>query len=147
MGKLLQKFMPTRRASEVSENFIADLDALVNEPVYFKVLGKVHKIEPISSETFLRFTNGYHKIMGLNDRKDLTPDDVIDAYYQIFNSVCKTITRKDVENMKQVQIGGVFQVIVDAVTGKIFSPEKKKDMVPLVRIEETAKNESNQSTP
>lgn len=119
------KFWPTRQKHKAE--LVADLDALVNDPVAFKVLGKEHIIEPISAVEFFKYTNAYAKLWNLTEGKTITleGDKLIDAYHELFSAVCKTITRKDIEAMSQAQIGALFQVISDTVTGRYHVDQKK----------------------
>jgi hypothetical protein len=111
--------------------FVADLDALIQKPLHFKLRGKICTINPISSLTFYKFSNNVGKAYELHKTKDLTRDDIIKFYFEMLSSVCDDITTEDVEEMNEAQITALIQLILDAVTGRIWGTEKKKTLIPL----------------
>ena len=117
---------PTRQA----ESLYADLDAIIAEPIYFKLHGKRHKIKPITTKEFLRVSNALSALWDMMDKKEITPIEVIDRYTELIQSVCDTVTRQDVENMEQQQAVGLMQLVMDSMTGKAHSPDynQKKKM-------------------
>ena len=127
---ILEKLMPARNASKQPKMF-ADLDALIAEPIYFKIHGKIFEIKPIKTDVFFKFSNKYVEFFGLEKMPNATTDDMVEKYYEMASSVCANITKKDVANMTPAQMGALFQIIIDTVTGRVFSDEKKKNLTPL----------------
>jgi hypothetical protein len=118
-----------RKKEEI--NVVSDLDAMIADPVPFRYLGRVHKIKPISVLEFYKYTNALANLMALKDRKDATSEDMLDAYFNLFKSVCDTITHKDIESMSTAQIAALFKLTVDSITGaaqatnEVANTEKK----------------------
>lgn len=97
---------------------VADLDQIIAQPVGFRFGGKTHQIVPISTKEFYALANATAQLWALKDAKEITPDQLIDRYYSLVASVCKTIKRRDIEGMTQAQVTALYALIMDAVTGK-----------------------------
>lgn len=118
------KFWPARQKHKAE--LIADLDALVSLPVSFILHGKEHVIKPVALEEFLKYTNAYAQLWNSQDEnKKLSNDQLIEIYENLFSSVCETITKEDIKKMTQAQVGALFQLISDTVTGKTHVDQKK----------------------
>lgn len=120
------KLWPTRSKHKVE--MVADLDSLLEETVSFKLHGKTHIIKPVELQEFLKFSNAYSSLFNFsaeNRVDDLSTEKLKSMYFDIFSSVCETITREDVSKMGQSQIGALYQLIVDKVTGKADVDKKK----------------------
>lgn len=131
------KFWPARQKH--TADLVADLDAMVSEAIAFKLHGKQHIVKPISLEEFLKYTNAYSQIWNSTDeKKKLTNEQFIEMYHQLFSSVCDTITVDDIKKMSQAQVGALFQLISDTVTGKAHVDQKKT----LLRAQTAAMNSS-----
>ncbi len=115
------------RESASGARVIADLDALIAEPVAFRFQGKTHLIKPISTAEFLKFLEASTKIGEVISNKESKPDDIVGAYYKIVSSVCDSFTLQEVKALTEAQAWALFRVIVETVKGKTYGdPEKKK---------------------
>jgi len=123
---------PARTQSvAASNNVVRDLDALLGEPIAFRLHGKVHEMKPLSTQDFLKYTGSMMELLNLKDKSNVTADELIDHYHEMIQAVCKTVERKDIEDMNQQQIGALFQLILDTVSGKSqvdAELEKKKTL-------------------
>lgn len=110
-------------------SIVSDLDALIAEPISFRLHGEIHSINPISTIELLRFTNAFARLKVLNETSGtLSVDDLIGAYTEVISSVCPSITRKHIESMTQSQIAALFQLVLDSVMGKAHvAPEQSDD--------------------
>lgn len=117
--------MPTRDENQL----IADLDALIEESVSFKLHGHYHEIRGISTIEFLKFSEKLAKLNLLrDDTKKITGQELIHSYYEVINSICSTITYEDIEKCTYAQIGALFQIIIDKTTGRL-TDDKKKSLI------------------
>lgn len=105
------------RSKQKEPLIVRDLDKLVAEPVSFKLHGKVHVMRPVTVQEFWAFTESMTHIQNLSQKNDVTSGDLVQAYAGIFQSVCPTITAKDVENMTQPQVGALLQFVIDTIKG------------------------------
>lgn len=105
---------------------VTDLDRLITEHTGFRWNGKVHVINPISTELFLKLTNEFDRIERLIKGGSNEPKLVLDAYAKLFSSVCDTISIHDVREMTYPQIGALFTLVVRCVTGRAQVEEQKK---------------------
>lgn len=115
--------------SPAPAKMVLDLDAVVTETLSFSLHGDTHYIAPISTLQFLRISNALVALDDLVKRDQVTSAQIIDAYAELFGSVCKTITRKHIMSMSQAQILRFRQLVMDTVSGKIYTEEtevKKK---------------------
>jgi hypothetical protein len=105
--------------TEMTAAIVSDLDALVAEPIAFKLHGKIFTINPISTLELLKFTNAFAKIQAINTKSEpITVAELVDAYLEVISSVCPEIERRDIEAMTQAQISALFQLVMDSVVGK-----------------------------
>jgi hypothetical protein len=120
----LFKLKPTReKFDEQQVSVVADIDAILTKPVAFRFNGKLHYIKPVSTREYLKVTEIFAKMdsMGANGAPDVS--SLVDVYSELFSSLCETISKKDVMEMTQSQIGALLQLVIEHVTGRI---EKKK---------------------
>jgi hypothetical protein len=124
------KIMPSRTSNALGKSkSVADLDAMLVEPVAFKVLNKEHVIAPLSVEQFFKVTAAWSELDTLRDTKEIPVEFVLDKYYEVISAAVSTITREDMNQMSIQQIGAILQLVVETVTGKIFA--EKKTMMPI----------------
>lgn len=131
------KFLPSRQKQKAKGQapvMVSDLDAMVSQPVSFKVLGKVHTIEPLTVQQFTQFAYAYTKIMALHEQEVVTPDELVEAYYNMVSSVCSTVTKEDISKMSQQQVAGLFQIMVDLQAGKLFGDDGQKKTLEKVSL-------------
>lgn len=105
---------------------ISDLDRLISEHTGFKWQGKVHVINPISTELFLKLTAEFDRLQGLLKQDDRDQKLVLDSYAKLFGAVCDTITIHDVREMTFAQIGALFALVMRCVTGQAQVEGQKK---------------------
>lgn len=127
-------FKPARTKVQDTD-IVSDLDALIEKPIAIKLLGKIHVIKPINTATFFQVTNALAKMDAMKNEPNYTKDQLIDSYTMIFSSVCDTIGKEEIECMTQAQVGALFKIVLDTITGKAHidaaaESEKKKTMSP-----------------
>ena len=129
------RFWPARTQAEGP---VADLDAIVADPVPFRFKGKIHILKPIELDNFLRFANAQAEIMRTTGDKEskISTEELAKRYHRVFSAVCDTITVKDVMSMEQVQIAALYQLVIDMVTGQVDMGDgkKKRQKIPLYDI-------------
>lgn len=119
------KMWPTR--SQASDGPVADLDAIVAEPVSFRFKGKIHTLKPFSLAEFLKFTNAQNDLLAsFKDDVSLTPQALADRYHKVISSVCSSISVDDIMSMEQVQVAALYQLVIDMVTGQVDQGDGKK---------------------
>jgi len=126
-------FLLQRGSAAGSEaKLVSDLDRMIAESIAFKLHGKVHRINPITVEEFYRFTKAFSIVSGMKP-DSLSPAETLTMYHEVISSVAPTVTKKDIEDMTQAQVGALLQLVIEAVTGKAYtevapahSDEKKK---------------------
>jgi len=141
------KLWPARTKNKETEP-VADLDAIVSEPVVFRYKGKLHKLNPIRLDEFLKFTNAQSLMMSaLNDDKALTPRELAKRYHSVIKSVCDTMTVDDILGMEQVQVAALYQLVIDMVTGQVKVGETQKKSRQKIPIYESVQPLSSPSAP
>lgn len=114
-----------KQKNKESRTVVADLDAMLVEPVAFTLHGKEHVIAPITTEQSFRIANNLVKYQDLMKKEGLTSDEVIDGYWEIVQVVAPSLTRKDIETATERQLGSLFSLIVRSYTGELFTEKKK----------------------
>lgn len=105
---------------------ISDVDAVVAKPVGFKLHGKTHRIEPITTQKFFEWSGSLASIYALKDKKDVTPDEIVDCYFNVIHSLCETVTREDIKKCEQAQLAALYGLIFDHCTGRAHTEEYQK---------------------
>lgn len=123
-----------KQKSGKSVDVIADLDAILVEPVAFKLHGIDHVIQPITVEQAFRLSNALVHFNDLMQKHGLTAEDIIVGYFDLVQIVAPSVTREDIEKADQRQLASLFSFIVRSFTGELFA-EKKKTLT------ETTKNQ------
>lgn len=120
---------PSRSQALENARLIADLDALVAEPVSFRFGGQTHLIKPIDAETAAKFELARWHMMQEFKKPDLTHDEIMGLTTAPLSMVCPSITVEDVKKMNRIQIAALFKLIVEQIVGPDFQAsegEKKK---------------------
>lgn len=144
------KFRPARGNHAKATEPVTDLDAIIAEPVSFRYQGKVHKLNPMRLDEFLRFTNAQARLMEYLqvEGKTLTPRQLAEQYHEVIGSVCSTLSVDDIMGMEQVQVAALYQLVIDLVTGQVKTPndpqKKSRQKIPLY---EYAQQSSSPSAP
>jgi hypothetical protein len=126
---------------------IADLDALIQAPIPFKCLGRIHYLKPVSTQVFFEVTNALARMSTMKDQAgDLGEDQLLDLYFGLFSAVCDSISRADLKRMSQAQCAALLQLVIDTITGKVHADieEKKKtgSHQEIVRLKEDTQPQS-----
>lgn len=99
---------------------VSDLDRMLTESIAFKLHGKVHRINPITVEEFYKFTKAFSLVGGLK-AEGISPAEAVTLYHEVISSVAPSVSRKDIEDMTQSQVGALLQLVIEAVTGKAYT--------------------------
>lgn len=119
---MFKKFMPARGDFEV----IADIDAVISKPIGFTLHGKDHRINPITTELFLIWSNALANLWNLKSKENVKEGETLDAYYTVINSLCPSITLEDIKKCEPSQVAAIYGIILDHATGRIRSEDEKK---------------------
>jgi len=126
----LSKSPQAELTAQPGVRLITDLDLLVTQPVGFKWKGKVHFIKPMSTAVYLGLLERLARMDAIYKQGSKDHRLVIRAYAELFSFVCETIRYKDVEEMTQAQIRGLFAEIMATVTGKAQAEIAEKKTLP-----------------
>lgn len=131
---LLHRLKPARQNNEDVEIF-ADLDAIVTKPRGFKLHGKIHVIDKMTTEDFINLGLAWTAFLKEQYKEKATKEDLINLFFNAVSCVCSTLTKEDIAKMNSWQFPGLYQTIIDiVVTGKppqvetINSFEKKNPL-------------------
>lgn len=121
--------MPTRDSFNEYVPVVVDLDRMISRTVAFRFMGRIHKINPMTQENFLKVVNGLARLDALRTRKDITLDDARKEYANLFTKCIDSISYDDVKMMTEAQISALLKQIIDCVTGTAHAdPEKKNSL-------------------
>jgi hypothetical protein len=129
---MIHKIMPTRGERDMS--MVVDLDDLVTRPVGFRFRGKLHRVEPVSAQTFMELSDALSEAGNLLDRAragDKLGEEAVYAAYQKFVSVlCPSFTVNLLRDMQLPQVHALINLIIKHATGQPMRleeiTEKKK---------------------
>jgi len=128
--------MPSRKKHAKETEIVADIDAIIAEPIHFRFRGKIHTLKPMVLKEFLKFASAQSQLNQYikEDAHKLNLETMAQAYFKVISSVCDSITIDDVIGAEQVQLAAIYQLILDMVTGQVDlgNPEKKsRKKIPL----------------
>ncbi len=121
----MRKLWPAR--TKHTEGPVADLDAIVADPVDFRFKGKRHRLKPFTLAEYLKFVSA--KVVletAISGTNPVTPRELADSYHRVIASVCDSITVEDIMQMEQVQVAALYQLVIDMVTGQVDTGDGKK---------------------
>lgn len=130
---MFENFKQRNKPAKTPE-VIADLDAILVEPVAFTLHGKNHTVAPISTEQSFRLANKLNEFQELMKKEGLNADTVISGYWELVQIAAPSLTRKDIEDATERQLSSLFSFIVRAYTGELFS-EKKKTVTEKISVQ------------
>jgi hypothetical protein len=107
---------------------VSDLDAMVANPIAFRLHGKVHHLNPVTVKEFFAYSNALLSIQTLQSKSDLSDEEIVDLYAKLIQSVCTSITKDDVKNLTHAQATALLNLIIEHITGRahVSEDEKKK---------------------
>ncbi|HCW05860.1 MAG TPA: hypothetical protein DGG95_00650 [Cytophagales bacterium] len=103
---------------------IADLDAMLVEPVSFQLHGKKHIIKPLETQQAFVLSNKFVQFQNNMTAKGLNPEEIMDGFYELIHAAVPTITRHDIEQAQSSQLTALFGFIVRSFTGELFAEKK-----------------------
>ena len=98
-----------------------DLDAVIEDSIYVVLHGKRLTVKPLELESFLKLANSYEQMHVRNVQGDVSKEELIRSYYDLFHILCDEITYEDVADMTQAQCAALMAIVIDKITGKINS--------------------------
>lgn len=114
------KLWPVRTESKPIK-IIADIDAIISEPVGFIFQGQTYEIHPVDTESFMRVANSLHEVQRiLQDRgqgKSIDEEEVYQAYLKFIQPLCPRIGLKELKAMKLPQIDALVNLIFKHIRG------------------------------
>lgn len=130
------RLFPARDNARVDDvEVFSDLDAMLTESISFRFCGRIHKIDPITTQKFAEFVDAQSRLDELSKTGKMTPTECIDACFKVIQSVIPSITLEDIEKAQQHQVVAIFEMIRKTITGEIYEEEKKKTLLPQYRRE------------
>lgn len=101
---------------------VSDLDAMIANPVAFRLHGKVHQMRPVTVKEFFAYANALVGLERLKSDEKLSDEQIVDLYCQLIQAVCDTVSKDDVKAMTHAQATALLQLVVDHITGKAHAP-------------------------
>ncbi|OPZ24619.1 MAG: hypothetical protein BWZ03_00094 [bacterium ADurb.BinA186] len=120
------RILDSRSKIDESVDVLTDLDALVDQPIYFRLQGRTYKIKPMNTEQCFIAWSQFSKLDALIKAKEVSMTDAIEVYADLFESVVEDFDRKIVRDMTQAQCGALLKLVFDSVSGKAQAEVKKK---------------------
>lgn len=122
---------------------VADLDKIATRQCVFTLHGKDHVITPPNLLNWLEIVEANAKLWNLKDQDVVTPEQLINDYFNLISKLCNTITKEDIKNCTQMQVSSLWQLVLDFMNG--FDQKKtllnmamasmtKKDILNLIQI-------------
>jgi len=127
---------------------VADLDAIIADPIPFRFKGKIHYIKPIELGEFMKFANAQVELSKSSEVDSLlTAEMLAKRYHKVVSSVCDSISLDDIMEMSQAQIAALYQLVVDAITGQVETGDVKKKRMRIPIYEYARQSSSKNAAP
>lgn len=123
---MFEKLMPTRSKSEPPIR-VADLDKISIRKSIFTLHGKDHVITPPDIQNWFLLIEANNELWALKDQDVVTPDELVEKYFNLMSKVCDSITKDDIRKATQMQIAGLWQLVLDMMNGS----DQKKSLVSI----------------
>lgn len=136
---MFDKFMPSRERKQESPVRVADLDKISTRKYIFTLHGVDHVISPPDLKSWLELVEFNNKLWELSSKEVVSPEEFIDAYYNLISRLCPTITREDIAKANQTQVSAMWQLVLDMMNGSA----QKKTLVNLAMQGMTKKDINN----
>lgn len=114
---LIQKLMPSR-SEHTPVKVIADLDALISQPIGFKYLGKDFIIDPMTTENFIQITKALHDMEVALKADGMDQDAIYLTYYNFIHALCKSITLSDIKKAALPQLHALMALLIKHIKGE-----------------------------
>jgi hypothetical protein len=115
------KLKPARTFSEPRIKIITDLDALVSNSIGVKLGGKVYRINPVDTETFMKLSANLSAIQKILDKREKGEEifdaEVYEVYTDFIQSVCPDITLSVLKSCTLAQINALVVTITKHMMG------------------------------
>lgn len=135
MAGTVQKIMPARSAKDMS--LVLDLDDLITKPVGFKFRGKIHRVEPVSAETFMELSQALSEAGTLaadaRGGSVVAQDEVYEAYQKFISVLVPSFTVSLLKEMQLPQVHALINLIIKHATGQpmeLSGELEKKKLTP-----------------
>lgn len=119
-----------RKRKHQGVEVVADLDALIEKPLFFRFKEETYEIRPLSTKECLQVYAQFVNIQGLAKQDEITGKEIIDAYVELFSKVCPRFGRKQVEAMNIAQLTALYTLVIKTITGEQHAAEKKTPLIP-----------------
>jgi len=109
---------------------VTDLDAMVANPIAFRLHGKIHHLRPVTTKEFFAYSNAILALDRMKDDSKMTDDEILDSYLKLIQAVCSTVTFDDVRSLTHAQASALIKLVIDHVTGRVIEtpePDQKKN--------------------
>lgn len=123
---------------------VLDLDQILATPKAFTFQGEDFIIRAIEVEEFMKVTQALAHLDALKAEKSITNEQLVDAYTELFGSVCSKFKRRHIESMTLSQVGALFNFVLKCISGEAFKEltpqeqdEKKKMLMAISRVKES----------
>lgn len=118
-------FSLNKKTNAKKIDLVTDLDDLVSKSFAVKFKGKIHEIKPLSVQEFYNLAMALAQLSKIENIENTDPAQLLVTYYELFHSVCDSITMEDVESMEQAQVAAFLATILERFTPKMTEQEKK----------------------
>lgn len=124
---VLSKLMPARQEPA---KVVADLDALIDEPIAIRFQGRVFTVKPVSTRAFMKMADAMGRMQILTTQSTIKNDDVYKGYHDYISVLCPEITIDMLKSMTLTQVHALLNVLIKHSTGQPLnldeSIEKKR---------------------
>lgn len=102
-----------------------DVDEIITKSFNFRMHGKIHTIKPVHLDEFMKVSNAMAGLWATADKASTPTEDLLKKYFEIIHAVCDTVTMDDLRKLELSQLGGLYQGVVDKISGKIDAKYKE----------------------
>lgn len=114
----------SRKQPPAGVEIVADLDALLEKPIFFKFKGRAYEIRPLSTKDCLRVYAEFVRVKSMSEKENLTGNEIIDTYTDLFRQVCPEFGRREVEQLSPAQLGALYALVIKTITGEAQAEKK-----------------------
>lgn len=117
----------TVQDSNEGTTVVADLDALIQKSVGFRLNGKTHTLKAMTTRVFLEVCEGLGALDKIQKQikagMDVSEYDMMSAYHGVFKDACSSMTTEDLLGLNHQQRAVLLQLILKHVGGQTHVEE------------------------
>lgn len=107
--------------ADESSASIVDMNTILEQSIVVRWKDKKFRLDPLSLEDFLKLANQYELMHKRCAEGDVSSEELITSYFNLFHILTPDITRENVGDMSIAECSAFMAIVIDKLAGKIHA--------------------------